>query len=134
MHYYSNLHMLVIFIVLGIAADDIFVMMDAWRQSACIEEFRGNYHMRMSYSFKRAIKAIAVTSVTTAVAFLANVFSPIMPIQSFGIYAAIIIPVNYVLVVCMFPPAIVFYERHFAKYVFCCCMCRRLKEEYKYLE
>ena len=133
-HYYSNLHMLVIFIVLGIAADDIFVMMDAWRQSACIEEFQGNYHMRMSYSFKRAIKAIAVTSITTAVAFLANVFSPIMPIQSFGIYAAIIIPVNYILVVCMFPPAIILYERHFAKYVFCCCICRRLKEEYKYLE
>lgn len=29
--YYSNLHSLVIFIVLGIAADDIFVFIDAWR-------------------------------------------------------------------------------------------------------
>ena len=31
--YYSNLHTLCIFIVLGIAADDIFVFVDAWRQS-----------------------------------------------------------------------------------------------------
>jgi protein dispatched 1 len=31
--YYSSLHTLVIFIVLGIAADDIFVFVDAWRQS-----------------------------------------------------------------------------------------------------
>lgn len=37
--YYSNLHSLVIFIVLGIAADDIFVFIDAWRQSAFITEF-----------------------------------------------------------------------------------------------
>lgn len=29
--YYSSLHSLVIFIVLGIAADDIFVFIDAWR-------------------------------------------------------------------------------------------------------
>lgn len=35
--YYSNLHNMVIFIVLGIAADDIFVFIDAWRQSAAIK-------------------------------------------------------------------------------------------------
>ena len=29
--YFSNLHSLVIFIVLGIAADDIFVFIDGWR-------------------------------------------------------------------------------------------------------
>lgn len=29
--FYSNLNNLVIFIVLGIAADDFFVLMDAWR-------------------------------------------------------------------------------------------------------
>ena len=34
--FYSSLHSLVIFIVLGIAADDIFVFIDAWRQSANI--------------------------------------------------------------------------------------------------
>lgn len=71
---------MVIFIVLGIAADDIFVFIDAWRQSAAIVLFKGNLHMRMSYTFKRAVRAISVTSSTTAVAFLANAFSPLMPI------------------------------------------------------
>lgn len=37
--FYSNLNTLVIFIVLGIAADDVFVFTDAWRQSAQISEF-----------------------------------------------------------------------------------------------
>lgn len=108
--YYSNLHSLVIFIVLGIAADDIFVFIDAWRQSAFIKEF--DTKMRMSYAWKRAVRAMAVTSSTTSVAFLANSFSPLMPIKAFGIYAAIIIPANYILVVFIFPPSVIFFEKH----------------------
>lgn len=124
--FYSNLHTLVIFIVLGIAADNIFVLIDAWRQSAYIKEFKGSIHMRMSYSWKRAVRAIAVTSSTTSVAFLANAFSPLMPIRSFGIYAAIIIPVNYALMVFLFPSAIIYYEQKFAHYnVGICCWCAK---------
>ena len=118
--YYSNLHSLTIFIVLGIAADDIFVFIDAWRQSAFIPEFKNNKYMRMSYSWKRAVRAMAVTSSTTSVPFLANGFSPIMPIKAFGIYAAIIIPANYILVVFMFPPAVIWYEDKIEGKFFCC--------------
>ena len=78
----------------------------------------------MSYAWKRALRAIAVTSSTTAAAFLANVFSPMMPVQSFGIYAAIIIPANYLLIVLLFPPAVIIYEDHFEKFRWCgCCPC-----------
>lgn len=38
----ANLHNLVIFIVLGIAADDIFVFIDAWRQSAFVAVYNGD--------------------------------------------------------------------------------------------
>lgn len=127
--FYANLHNLVIFIVLGIAADDIFVFIDAWRQSACIKLFQNDRKMRMSYAWKRAVRAIAVTSSTTAVAFLANTLSPMMPIQSFGIYAAIIIPANYLLIVLLFPPAVIFYEDRFEKYKFCCCCPKKEKAE-----
>lgn len=123
----ANLHNLVIFIVLGIAADDIFVFMDAWRQSALVTVYHGDFKKRISYSWRRAVRAIAVTSSTTAVAFLANVLSPMMPIQSFGIYAAIIIPANYLLIVMLFPPAVIIYERYLAKYKCCCCCPREQK-------
>jgi predicted RND superfamily exporter protein len=108
--YYSSLHTLVIFIVLGIAADDIFVFVDAWRQSENIKLIRGDVRMRLAYSFRRAARATATTSSTTSVAFLANAFSPIMPIASFGIYAAVIIAVNYGLIIMFFPPLIIWYE------------------------
>lgn len=125
--YQSFLHNLVIFIVLGIAADDIFVFIDAWRQSEHIQLYKGDYKLRMSYAWKRSVRAIAITSLTTTVAFLANLISPMMPVQSFGIYAAIIIPVNYLLIVMLFPPAVIIHEKYFAKYQ-CCCFCPRDKK------
>lgn len=73
---------------------------------------------RMSYTFKRASKAMFVTSSTTCVAFLANYFSPIMPIKAFGIFAAIIIPVNFIMV-CWIFPALVIFDEYYLK-VRCC--------------
>lgn len=123
------MHNLVIFIVLGIAADDIFVFIDAWRQSAQIVMYKGDQKKRMSYAWRRAMRAIAITSGTTAVAFLANVMSPMMPIKSFGIYAATIIPSNYFLIILLFPPAVIIYENNFAKYKCCCCCPREVKQD-----
>jgi predicted RND superfamily exporter protein len=103
---------MVIFIILGIAADDIFVFHDAWRQSKNLPEFKGDDKSRMSYTWKRAVRAMMITSSTTSAAFLANYFSPIMPIKAFGLYAAILVPVNYFLVVFYYPPAVIVYERY----------------------
>jgi protein dispatched 1 len=43
-----------LFIVLGIAADDIFVFVDAWKQSNNYAALKGNYPRRMAYAFRRA--------------------------------------------------------------------------------
>ena len=51
-----------------------------------------------------------VTSSTTSVAFLANAFSPLMPIKAFGIFAGIIIPLNFLLVIFIFPSAVIMQE------------------------
>lgn len=91
--------------------------------------FKGDRKRRMSYAWKRAVRAIAVTSSTTAAAFLANTLSPMMPIQSFGVYAAIIIPANYLLLVLFFPPAVIFYEDKLEKINCCPCLpCGKSKE------
>ena len=115
--FFSNLHSLVVFIVLGIAADDIFVFIDAWRQSKVIAPaiFQDDIKKRMAYTFRRASRAMAVTSSTTSVAFFANAFSPLMPIKAFGIFAGIIIPMNFFLVVLVFPSAVIISENLGAK-------------------
>ena len=102
---------MIIYIVLGIAADDIFVFFDAWNQSKNVDkEILDTKRKRMAYAWRRAVRAMAVTSSTTAVAFFANAFSPLLNIAAFGLFAGIIVPINYLLVVMIFPPAVIWYE------------------------
>lgn len=120
--YYSSLHVLVLFIVIGIGADDVFVFVDAWKQSAAYPGVNESLEKRMAYTFRRAAKAMAVTSSTTAVAFLANAFSKLMPVKAFGLWAAILIPVNYILIILLFPAFLAFWERKVRDK---CCVCKR---------
>ena len=117
---FSSLNQLVIFIILGIAADNIFVFCDAWRQSEMIPIMKDDMHRRMAYAFKRAAKAIAVTSSTTSVAFAANGASPIIPIRAFGIYASIIVLVNYLMVIMVMPSVQMIYEIYYKDKCKCC--------------
>ena len=72
----------------------------------------------MAVTFKRAAKAMLATSSTTSAAFLATGFSAIMPISSFGIYAGILVPINYILVITFFPALLIIYETKLKE---CCC-------------
>ena len=56
-----------------------------------------------------------ITSTTTAVAFLANYFSALLPISTFGVYAAIIVIANFFLALTFFPAVILlkFYKDNF---------------------
>ena len=74
------MHNLVIFVVLGVAADDVFVFTDAWRQSSREPLIKDDLVKRMNYSWRRAAKAMLVTSSTTGFAFLASALSRMMPI------------------------------------------------------
>lgn len=114
--------------MLGIAADDIFVYCDAWRQSGYIKEIAKDERRRTAYAFRRAISAISVTSSTTAAAFLANVVSEITPIRAFGIFAAIIIPVNFFIVILVMPSIQIIHDRYMKErcdYAKCCKRCKK---------
>ena len=43
---------LVIFVVLGIAADDVFVFTDAWKQSGREKSLKHDLRKRMAYSWR----------------------------------------------------------------------------------
>jgi len=85
---------------------------------------------------------MAVTSSTTAVAFFANGLSSLVMVSSFGIFAGVIVPVNYLLVMVIFPPAIVWYENTILaktedgrwKCRMCICFARCKKEGAEYDE
>ena len=115
--YFAGMQILVVFVILGIGADDCFVFVDAWKQSLLLHD---DTHKRLQYAYARALQSMANTSLTTAAAFLATAISPIMPIAAFGIYAAICVLMNYILAMTFLPAVLIWHEKGWK-----CCTCSR---------
>ena len=118
----------VIFVVIGIGADDVLVFYDIWKQSLSelkeLSEQREKISKRkqegdskvidnaMSYkeltlhliqdTFLHAGGATFVTTFTTFMAFGSSIVSPIPPFRYFGIFAALASLMNYILVILWF--------------------------------
>eukprot|EP00227_Mantoniella_beaufortii_P017292 CAMPEP_0197575398 /NCGR_PEP_ID=MMETSP1326-20131121/809_1 /TAXON_ID=1155430 /ORGANISM="Genus nov. species nov., Strain RCC2288" /LENGTH=1027 /DNA_ID=CAMNT_0043138157 /DNA_START=288 /DNA_END=3371 /DNA_ORIENTATION=+ len=113
--YFQFINFLIIFVVLGIGADDVFVFMDAYHQSFGELRAEGKpatLQHRLTHTMKRAVNAIFVTSFTTAAAFLATAISPIMPLRSFGIFSALVIFSVFMVNSFVLPPLTVMYMRN----------------------
>merc|ERR1719421_598418 len=106
---------LAVYIVLAIGADDVFVFMDAYKQSFYMgPKVNESLTKRMSWVYRRAGLAMLITSLTTASAFVATALSsPIPTLQNFGIFAAAVIIFDYTLVMTMLCSAVVIYHNSF---------------------
>ena len=106
--YFGFFHIISMFIILGIGADDVFVFYDSWRLTDDIE-YPTLAH-RLTCCYYRAAKTTFVTSVTTMAAFLVSGMSPLLPVASFGIFSGILVGVNYICDLVYFPTAIILYS------------------------
>ena len=77
-----------VFVVLGIGADDIFIITDAFKQSFALLPTITTLDQRMSWVLRRAVPAMGITSVTTAAAFAANGITAVPAIRMFGFFSA----------------------------------------------
>lgn len=109
--YFMALHTSILFILMGVGADDVFVFFDSFQQAEKIKEVNGDLRKRIAFSYRRASKAMLVTSSTTIFAFLATAISPLLPIMSFGVFSAINILVNYLLTISLLPAFLVWREK-----------------------
>ena len=116
--YIGIFHVLSVFIILGIGADDVFVFIDTWKASES-HSFR-NLASRMSFVYRRAASAMFTTSFTTIVAFITSVFSPLLGVSTFGIFSALLVFVNYCSVIIFFPTVIITYEFYWKDYRWHC--------------
>lgn len=117
--YFCQLHLFTIIIILGIGADDVFVFHDQWTHTKRIKVLRNRLALRMAYTFRKASNAMLITSVTTAVSFLATGISPIMPLVAFGVFSALVVVFNYLLILLALPSIYLLYEVHIAPYFKC---------------
>jgi len=123
-NYFGSLNIMCIFIVAAIGADDIFVFMDAYVQSA----YQGStvncdLETRMSWVYRKSGLAMFITSFTTCAAFLCCLSTPIPSVQGFGVFAALVIAADYLLVMTMFCASVVVYHNRFEKKPLCGCSC-----------
>ena len=79
--------------------------------------------MRMSYTCKRAVPLLAITTFIIYVAFLSSLSSSLMPLRAFGIYTGTLIMINFILIAMVMPAALAFHEERWYKYRFCLCYC-----------
>ncbi|XP_028396305.1 protein dispatched homolog 3-like [Dendronephthya gigantea] len=113
--YFGVFHVLSVFIVLGIGADDVFVFMDSWKSTAHVTVLI----TRLSEVYSHAASAMFVTSFTTMVAFLSSSLSPLLAVSTFGTFSALLVAVNYLSVV-LFLPCVVIIHELYLKTSNCC--------------
>jgi len=104
------------------------IFMDAYKQSQYHLDILVDLETRMSWVYRRTGTAMAITSATTCAAFLCTLITPLTSLQSFGIFAAVVIFIDYVLVMTLFCTAVIIYHDRFENSaVFgCCCPCGRV--------
>eukprot|EP01065_Artemidia_motanka_P052031 TRINITY_DN929_c3_g1_i2.p1 TRINITY_DN929_c3_g1~~TRINITY_DN929_c3_g1_i2.p1 ORF type:complete len:2620 (+),score=805.34 TRINITY_DN929_c3_g1_i2:73-7932(+) len=115
--YLGPLNILSFYITIGIGVDDVFVFTNAFLH--CQKPAKDGddprplrLAERMAYALRKAGLAMLVTSATSAAAFLSNTVSSIPAVAGFGLLSGLLVIMNYVLVMTMFPALISFwYQR-----------------------
>jgi hypothetical protein len=118
-HEITLLHVSGLFVMLGIGADDIFLMVDSFEHKKVMKydvdaDGDDNIRQRMKAAYSQAGSMILASSLTTAVCFFSNAFGVLVVIQEFGIYMGMVVLVNYVHVMTILPSAIVVNEMYFS--------------------
>ena len=123
--YLGFFHVLSLFIILGIGADNFFVFYDTWR-NAGIYKYPSIAH-RLSDTYRKSSLSMLFTSLTTSVAFYSNAITAILATRSFGVFAGTAVVVNYLSVIIYFPTVVVMYHLYYETFQWPCLSCCRNK-------
>ena len=127
MEFFPFLNMLTLILIVGIGADDAFVYTAIWEEAKRIyvigsRQDHSQYLTKWTiHALRHALLAMLVTSLTTAAAFYANIYSRITSVKCFGLYAGTSIIVNYLLMITLFPVVVILHDKHLAKCMHSCC-------------
>jgi len=104
----STLMLLGLFVVLCIGADDIFVFMDTWKESAVMPpSISGSMETRFAWTWNRASNAMLATTSTTFFCLALNGMSKFPNLRVFGIFNAFVILADYILVITWFAASVI---------------------------
>lgn len=122
----NQLHIIGLYLAIGISVNSVYVIWDAWKQSAFLPQLQGNLHKRMAFTYRRALKFQFLCLITTAFAFMCNGYSNLIAVSSFGWLAFQITLVHYLQMILQYPAYLIVYEKYIKNlekqlydYIFC---------------
>jgi predicted RND superfamily exporter protein len=121
--YLGFLTVMMIFVILGIGADDVFVLVDAWKQSGLQPGIGDDLQVRFCYAYRRARDAMMVTTMTTFFGFFAAGLSNVPSVSGFGYFAALVVFWDYIMCITFFASLVVVYHKYFERKNACCTPC-----------
>ena len=109
----SSLMFVGFFVIIGIGADDIFVFVDAFKQSAYEPpHISGNLETRFQWAYKRSVTAMLATSVTTCCAFGVAGLLPMWDFQNLAVFNASMVIFDFILVITWLPCAVIISHKY----------------------
>jgi hypothetical protein len=113
----SSLQPLVVYMILGIGADDVFLVYDSWQQAGYTEGVaKVDTVSRFAWAYRRSFAAMLVTTATTCGSFAIGCLSPLPSVRDFSIFAAITVFVDWIFCVTFFSAALMVHGRFFEGY------------------
>eukprot|EP00505_MAST-04D_sp_SCG-Rhode-Island_P003308 Stramenopile-MAST_4_protein_3308 len=100
-----------LFLIMGIGADDVFVLFNAFEQSRAVLGTGASLQTRVKWAYEKAGAAMLITTTTTVGSFYANMFSTVRVIREFGLFMGTVTVFNFVNVMTLFPAAILVREK-----------------------
>ncbi|QDZ19396.1 SSD domain-containing protein [Chloropicon primus] len=104
--FFPFLNFLAMFVVMGIGADDIFVLFDKFEQAAQSMPGASAYDLAC-VAIPQASYAMLLTSLTTAGAFFSTAITPVAPIRMFAVFLGMMTVFDYLFVIIICAPALV---------------------------
>ena len=92
-------------IFIPVAIHNIFLFASAWKYT---KNQANDLYIRMDFTCQRVIKSIFVTTATLDAALLATYYSsPLLPLQAFSVFSAILITISALIIVLLAPTLLV---------------------------
>ncbi|KAH9249540.1 hypothetical protein BASA81_012713 [Batrachochytrium salamandrivorans] len=108
---FGGLHVIAIFLILGIGVDDCFVLFDAYDQVTRLHPTLP-LASRLRHSYHSAAYTTFTTTLTTFLCFLSLVTCSIPVLKWFGVFCSLLVFINYVLCITLFVGLICLYDQH----------------------
>lgn len=135
-NYIGVVHVIAVYIGLVVSVENMIIFISHWRHSKRDRESKKFLRKRLAFAMEKSFGSITTSTIVTVCAFCSAGISQIVPIASFGYAMAIILTINYFLLLTFYPCVLLFYWKYLRKLFDCIDIVRKLVNptHEKYLE